>query len=387
MATVSDAALKKIVAEVEAELAAFYKSEMQGLKKASPGQDAPVELQDTNKEKPGEMAPAEMAPATDLPSASSDSSDSSSSDSSSSSSDSSSSDSSSSSSDSSSSDSSSSDSSDSSSSDSSSDSSFSPSSDSSSDSSSSSSDSSDSSAGELSPSVDVETLKHEYCKLSPDELKAHLAAAKAAMLETMGSVEQEPTMKAEASAESKEETSSTDDKMEKSGGSPSESSTSNPNFKKAAKTAKMDPEAVAPTKLDNGDNKQEALAPTKLDSGDNKPEAVAPTKLAQKSEVDSGEYEALKKRVEENEKTIELLTKALDITVGQPIRKAVTSMDFVARTEEPGKALNKSEIDKKIRELDFSKLNKSERELVTGFYNGDADLNKLGQLFTKGDRK
>lgn len=93
-----------------------------------------------------------------------------------------------------------------------------------------------------------------------------------------------------------------------------------------------------------------------------------------KAEQNSDEISALRKNVD-------TLTKAVKMLVEQPIRKAVTSVAFVPRTEETKPAVTYTDIDSKLRELSKRPdLKKSERDAIIGFYNGHPDEAKILSL-------
>lgn len=184
------------------------------------------------------------------------------------------------------------------------------------------------SPGEIEAAASPEELQAEYEKLPPEELKNHYLACKQAIFKLMGQGDE--------------------------GSAPAPGAGAPP-----APAMKMELDAVAPTKADAGKDRLEAVAVTKSEP--------------------SLEMEALKGQVE-------MLTKAVHALAGQPIRKAVTNMDFVAKTPEPAKEvakLNKAEVTARLTAASARPdLKKSDRELINGYYEGFCSIDKIAHLLT-----
>lgn len=109
---------------------------------------------------------------------------------------------------------------------------------------------------------------------------------------------------------------------------------------------------------------------------------MAPTK---KTEANS-ELEDLRKAVKEQGEQMSLLIKGLAAMAGTPVRKAVTQVSALAKTEEKPEAstsLSKSEVKEKLSEKIRSKsLSKKDKEAVRKFYEGSqrGDLSLVAHL-------
>ena len=100
---------------------------------------------------------------------------------------------------------------------------------------------------------------------------------------------------------------------------------------------------------------------------------------AKKSEDQGREIADLKNQVQG-------LMKAVEIVLGQPMRKAITHISQVqkpaaAQVQAEIAGLSKSEITGKLKDLDYSKLTKKDREVINGFYDGRNGSDRLAYLF------
>ncbi len=78
----------------------------------------------------------------------------------------------------------------------------------------------------------------------------------------------------------------------------------------------------------------------------------------------------------EMELKVELMAKALNLVLGQPVRKAITGISQLAHvpkndggTDKPEVKLSKTEITAKLKSLDFAKLTKNDRTAINNYYN------------------
>lgn len=85
-------------------------------------------------------------------------------------------------------------------------------------------------------------------------------------------------------------------------------------------------------------------------------------------------------RLQELEAQVEGLVKALDLALGQPMRKAVTSVAYVPRTEETKPSLSKGEVVEKLKEITKQPLKKSDRELINRYCLGEVEVDKIQHL-------
>jgi hypothetical protein len=167
-----------------------------------------------------------------------------------------------------------------------------------------------------------EELEAEYSKLDPETLKMHYLAAKAALFAAMGGG---------------------------AGGAPEASAPAAP---PAAPPAPGGMEASAPPPA------------MKSEKG------TASLSKAEKAELDS-----LREQVKLQERLFDLLN--------APARKAVTAVDFVAKSEEKAekRVLSKSEVAAKLKTVTAdAKLAKSDRELVNGYVLGTVSIDKIEHL-------
>jgi hypothetical protein len=115
------------------------------------------------------------------------------------------------------------------------------------------------------------------------------------------------------------------------------------------------------------------------------PEAAPPAMppMAMKSEA-SASQEGLSKaedKIKSLEEDIQNLTKALKMVVEQPVRKAITSVAYMAKSEEV-KEVTPAMAHAKLKELSARPdLKKSERQLIMDFYEGRIKADKLAPLF------
>jgi len=202
--------------------------------------------------------------------------------------------------------------------------------------------------------VDPEMLMAEYAKLPPEELKVHYMAAKAALAQVMGGDPDGQGAIAPPPSPSP-------------AGPPSPSPSPSP-----APLAQAEVPADMKNLPANGGS-QKAAVPDAIKSET----AVEGTALA-KAQKDFDEKSA------DLEKQIELLVKAVDMVIGQPIRKAVTGVSFVPRTVDPKAEPSKDEINAKLGEvIRGRKLSKSESERAIAYSMGHIGYEQIKDLLEK----
>lgn len=180
------------------------------------------------------------------------------------------------------------------------------------------------SAQDASAPMDVDSLKAEYAKLPPEELKMHFLACKAAMFDSMGGQD-------EASA-----------------GAP--------------------PAPPAPAA-------SPAAPPDMMGKAELKVSKEANGGMA-KSE-DASENAELKKQVE-------LLTKSVELLLTTPQRKAITGVSYLGKSEASAEKktqkLSKSEISQKLADKARGELKKSDRDLINDYCYGRITVEKIEHL-------
>lgn len=180
--------------------------------------------------------------------------------------------------------------------------------------------------------MDMESLKAEYAKLPPEELKMHYMAAKAALFMAVGGGQ-------EASAAG-------------DAGQPAPAPSAPPS------------EASAPAPA----MKKELQASPGSGGQMKKSETAAPQVDPRDEEI-----KLLKSQVEG-------LAVVVDKVLAQPLRKAITSVAHLPKTEVEKKTLTKEEINVKLSEKAREPLKKSDRDLINKFYTGSAGLADIEHL-------
>lgn len=197
--------------------------------------------------------------------------------------------------------------------------------------------------------TDPAALKEEYKALPPEELKAHYMAAKAALFELMGGG-------AEGSAPASPDASPA------------------PAAPEASNTAAPGPTAPPPAL------KAEMKAPPATGSLKDQAPAV-PDAIEKGPSLGKSERDA---EVEDLKQQVELLTKAMDLALHTPVRKAVTSVAYLPKTEDKpaeNKPLSKSDVQDKMRKaLQSGKLTKSQRESLFSYTLGNIEFDKIKDL-------
>lgn len=182
--------------------------------------------------------------------------------------------------------------------------------------------------------MDVNALTAEYSKLPPEELKMHYIASKAALMQTMQAAQG-------AGA---------------GGPPPDASAPPSP----AGSPAPDAPPAAPPA----------PEGPPMALKNEMKP---APVPMAKSEGLSKAEADDLRAQIEG-------LTKAVTIVLGAPQRKAVTSLAFLAKSEEPAKTLSKAEVDAKLKDKIRTNLSKSDRALINQFTLNQIDVSKIEHL-------
>lgn len=180
--------------------------------------------------------------------------------------------------------------------------------------------------------VDPAALEAEYAKLPLPELQAHYLAAKAALFSAMGQGQ---------------------------GASPSAPPPAAPPAGPSAGAPPAGPSAGAP------------------------PMAMS-EKGAEVKGVGDGSGEMSKSEVEDLKAQVAEMSKIVSLFVGQPIRKAVTNTSYVAKSEVSEvetKSITPAQITAKLSELTRKPdLKKSDRDLVTGYYEGTVKVDAIAHL-------
>lgn len=190
--------------------------------------------------------------------------------------------------------------------------------------------------------VDPAALQAEYEKLAPEELQAHLMAAKAALESKM----------AQAGAGA-------------AGGPPGAPPMAPPGAGGPPGAPPAGPAMAGP-----GGPPPPPMGKGEMPSHDTNGDVGKKLGKMESSLKEAGEQ-------------IQLLTKALELTLGRPARKAFTGKDFVppAVNKVDPKSLSKSEITTKLKnKASDSSLAKKERELINGYYNGTVNVDSLAHL-------
>lgn len=241
-------------------------------------------------------------------------------------------------------------------------------------------------------SYSPEELMSEYLKLPPEELDIHLQAAMAAKEQQAGA-QQQPAPDAMAQPPASP-----------SPAAPAPAPSPSP---LAQNENRLD--AVSPSKANGGQNRLLDVKPTDAKSaGPSRLADVAPSKEhmestdpATKGNKAMGkseqEQDNLKKSEAEKDSLIktlqedvEILTKAVKHVLETPVRKAVTSISFIPRAdaapapaaEEKKAPQNLSDVRARLNQLTQDpKLAKSDRELITAWYERRASLDQLAKFF------
>jgi len=208
-------------------------------------------------------------------------------------------------------------------------------------------------------------LQAAYSSMDPEELMAHYKAAKAAVFQLMqggdagagmgaGPAEGSPAMGPEGSAPG----------MGTPEGSPGPGMGAGPG-----------PAAPAPGPGDQMMAMGKTQIPAHKENGG---QMKAGAKMA-KSETER----ALDALVKSQDEKIETLSKALELLLGQPQRKAVTGVDFLHKSElkPEAKPLTKSEVTTKLTQVARNpKLTKSDRDAINGYVAGSMDFSAIEHL-------
>jgi hypothetical protein len=199
-------------------------------------------------------------------------------------------------------------------------------------------------APEMEGPVDPEALKQEYMQLDPESLKVHYMACKAALFEVMG---------------------------QQAGGSPA------PAPEASAPVAPPAPAAPPPA--------MKAEIPASIKTVPANGDALKDSKAALHDVKPLGKAEQVQQTEEINDlrQQVELLTKAVDLALGTPVRKAVTSITHVPRTENQSEKteLTKDQIQGKIRKaLAAGKLTKNQKDQIFSYTLGNTKFDEISAL-------
>jgi hypothetical protein len=197
--------------------------------------------------------------------------------------------------------------------------------------------------------MDPEALKAEFAQMDPETLKVYYMAVKQALFEKMGAGQGGP----EASA--------------------------------PPMAPPAGPEAGAPP----GPEASASAMPPPAMKGEMEPvpasgNALKDQKPAVPDDVKKSEA-TFKAQIEDQAKQIELLTRAVEIQLGTPIRKAVTGVEPVAKSEDtrrgpPTAAEIKVRISKTMKS---NKLNKSQKDQLFSYTLGNTEFKDIEGLLEK----
>ena len=206
--------------------------------------------------------------------------------------------------------------------------------------------------------MDPAQLQVEYMKLPPELLKAHYMAAKAALFELMGA--------AQGASPSPDAGS-----MPPPGASPS------PSPSPAPVPPAMKAEVPASIK------DIPATAEMKPGEGGGKDAVPGDIKPLGKSEKDA-KIEELEAQSADQAKQIELLAKAVELAMGTPVRKAITTVSAVPKggtAPEKAEAPSKDAVRGQIRKaMSSGKLNKNEKDKIFSYTLGNTDFSEIAQI-------
>lgn len=117
-------------------------------------------------------------------------------------------------------------------------------------------------------------------------------------------------------------------------------------------------------------------------------------KSEEKQEEENKEVEMLKSENEELKKSYDELNTLVQQLMNStkkaaPSGKAITSSNYIAKSEETEQeeidlsSLSKSEISSKLKSLDYSTLEKSDRQAINEYYLENGSVDKIKHLITK----
>lgn len=194
--------------------------------------------------------------------------------------------------------------------------------------------------------MDPEALKAAYMDLPDDQLQLHLAAIKEAVMARMG-------------------------------GQGVDAPVAPPGPEASAPPAGPPPGAGAPAPAFKGEKDYV--------DGANGGEKLA-VKKSENSEVAAlkAELELQKAQAEKTDAALGSLVKAFTNVLGQPVRKAVTDLTFVPKTDGPAidvKNMSRSQVTEKLAQVTKDpSLKKSDRELIDSYYVNGVSLDKIAHL-------
>jgi hypothetical protein len=111
--------------------------------------------------------------------------------------------------------------------------------------------------------------------------------------------------------------------------------------------------------------------------------AIGGKVVAAKSAVESNDLvKAQAETIQSLREDVENLTKAMEMFIGQPQRKAVTSMAQLGKSEPTSKTFTKAEVHQLVAD-NASKLTKAERELWIDFVDNRVPASKLAPMLER----
>lgn len=198
--------------------------------------------------------------------------------------------------------------------------------------------------------IDPEALKAEYMQLPPEELKMHYMAAKEAMLQVTGSF---------------------------GGASPGPGAPPGPETSAGPAPGGPGPGAPPPGPPGAPALKAEVPSSMKSNPANGGTQSAAVPDAIKKSEA----------RIVDLEQQVDLMAKALELTLATPVRKAITQVSHIPKTDESKPAsteLSKSEIQSKIRSaMSGGKLNKAEKDQLFSYTLGNLGFDQIAGILDK----
>lgn len=211
--------------------------------------------------------------------------------------------------------------------------------------------------------MDMDSLKAEYASLPPEELKMHYLACKQALLEVM---QQGAGAGASPDPSAPPGASPSPDAGSPPPGPPAGAASPSPSAPPGPPAAPMSP-SPSPDQPPPAMKGEMKASPA---NGGGKP------KMAKSED----EKDA---KIADLEQQVTLLAKAVDLALATPQRKAVTSVGFLAKTEDKpaDKQLSRDDIKARLSEVaKRPNLAKSDRDLINKFCVGTADASAIAHL-------
>lgn len=225
-------------------------------------------------------------------------------------------------------------------------------------------------AADQAAALTPEALQAEYGKLSPEELDMHIKAALAAKAVVAGGMPPDaggamppPDMSAGAPA-----------------GAPPMPPAASPS--PAGPPGLPPPPPQAPLMQSE---KGEQIAPSPERKGERSIDSLGKSEFQAFTKAQNDKVAALEALVKNQHGEIEALTKIAKLIVEQPLRKAITTVAYQPRSEEPKKELkdlNKTSFTAHLSKLSARPdLKKADRQLINDYFDGVVKVEALAPLF------